>query len=211
MLIPFQSHLYTVARRLSLKHSPITWFLHAKWKWSRSVCPTLWDPMGCSPPGSSVHGNLQARILEWVAISFSRGSSQPRDGTQVSRIAGRCFTLWATRETSSTQTAHYPLRLAPRPYDALPGWKDLAFPWPCWPDLVMLPPTDSLPGTLGSILSMEDQTLLSALNCYLLSGTAAHGSNYVRCAPPTSPERLIPPSLVDLSAIMALQHTPWNP
>ena len=41
--------------------------------------PVLWDPMGCSPPGSSVHGTLQARILEWVAIPFSRGSSLPRD------------------------------------------------------------------------------------------------------------------------------------
>ena len=59
-------------------------------------CPTLCNPMDCSPPGSSVHGILQARILEWVAISFSRGSSQPRDRTQVSRIAGRCFNLWAT-------------------------------------------------------------------------------------------------------------------
>ena len=45
-------------------------------------CPTLCDPTYCSPPGSSVHGILQARILEWVAISFSRGSSQPRDQTQ---------------------------------------------------------------------------------------------------------------------------------
>ena len=61
-------------------------------------CPTLWDPRDCSPPGSSVHGILQARILEWVAISFSRGSSQPRDRTQVSCIGGRCFNLWATRE-----------------------------------------------------------------------------------------------------------------
>ena len=61
-------------------------------------CPTLCDPVECSPPGSSVHGTLQARILEWVAISFSRGSSQPRDWTQVSRIAGRRFNLWATRE-----------------------------------------------------------------------------------------------------------------
>ena len=52
--------------------------------------------MGCSPPGSSVHGILQARILEWVAISFSRGSSQPRDRTQVSHTAGRLFTVWAT-------------------------------------------------------------------------------------------------------------------
>ena len=53
--------------------------------------------MDCSLPGSSVHGILQARILEWVAISFSRGSSQPRNRTQVSHIAGRRFNLWATR------------------------------------------------------------------------------------------------------------------
>ena len=57
------------------------------------LCLTLCDPMDWSPPGSSVHGILQARILEWVAISFSRGSSWPRDRTQVSRIAGRCFKL----------------------------------------------------------------------------------------------------------------------
>ena len=54
--------------------------------------------MDCSLPGSSRHGILQARILEWVAIPFSRGSSQPRDGTWVSCIAGRRFNLWATRE-----------------------------------------------------------------------------------------------------------------
>ena len=59
---------------------------------------TLCDPKGCSPPGSFVHGISQARILEWVAIPFSRGSSWPRDQTQVSRIAGRFFTVWATRE-----------------------------------------------------------------------------------------------------------------
>ena len=52
--------------------------------------------MDCSPPGSSVHGSLQARILEWVAIPLSRGSSQPRDQTQVSHNAGRFFTIWAT-------------------------------------------------------------------------------------------------------------------
>ena len=61
-------------------------------------CPTLWDLMDCSPPGCSVHGIFQARILEWVAISFSRGSSWPRDWTQVSCIAGGFFTVWATRE-----------------------------------------------------------------------------------------------------------------
>jgi len=61
-------------------------------------CLTFCDPMDCSPPGSSVHGILQARILEWVAISFSRVSSWPWDRTQISHIAGRLFTDWATRE-----------------------------------------------------------------------------------------------------------------
>ena len=61
-------------------------------------CLTLCNPMHCSPPGFSVHDILQARILEWVAISFSRGSSQPRDWTQVSCIGGGFFTMWATRE-----------------------------------------------------------------------------------------------------------------
>ena len=55
-------------------------------------CPTPCDPMGCSPRGSSVHGILQTRILEWVPMPSFRGSSQPRDQTQVSRIAGRFFT-----------------------------------------------------------------------------------------------------------------------
>ena len=54
--------------------------------------------MDCSPPGSSVHGILQARILEWVAIPFSRGISQPRDQIRVSRTAGRFFANRATRE-----------------------------------------------------------------------------------------------------------------
>ena len=62
-------------------------------------CLTLCNLIDCGPPGSSVHGILQARILQWIAISFSRGSSPPRDLTQVSRIVGRCFTVWATRET----------------------------------------------------------------------------------------------------------------
>ena len=56
------------------------------------------DPVDCSLPGSSVHGILQARILEWVAISFSRGSSRPGDQTQVSCIAGGFFSSWAIRE-----------------------------------------------------------------------------------------------------------------
>ena len=68
------------------------------------LCPTLCNPMDCSLPGSSLHGILQARVLEWVAISFSRGSSQLRDWTQVSCIPGRCFNLWATREAYILQS-----------------------------------------------------------------------------------------------------------
>ena len=61
-------------------------------------CLTFCDPMDCGPPGSSVHGILQVRILEWVAISFSRGSSWPRDQTQVFCIAGSFFIIWDTRK-----------------------------------------------------------------------------------------------------------------
>ena len=73
--------------------------------WSEKVkvlfsqwCLILCSPMGYSLPSPSVHGILQARILAWVAIPFSRGSSPPRDRTQVSLIAGRLFIIWATRE-----------------------------------------------------------------------------------------------------------------
>ena len=68
-------------------------------KESYYVCLVMSDscnPIDCSLPGSSVHGILQARILEWAAILFSRGSSQPKDWTQVSHIEGRFFTIWAT-------------------------------------------------------------------------------------------------------------------
>ena len=61
-------------------------------------CPPLWDPKDCSPSGFSIHGISQARILEWIAIPFPRGSSWPRDQTHVSCIAGRFFTIWATGE-----------------------------------------------------------------------------------------------------------------
>ena len=67
------------------------------------LCPTLCDPMDCSPPGSSVHAILQAKILERVAIAFPRGSFPPRDWTWVSCIAGRFFTVWATREAHPCQ------------------------------------------------------------------------------------------------------------
>ena len=68
---------------------------------SLQSCPTLYDPIDCIPPGSSVHGILKARILEWVAIYYSRGSSQPRDGLCISCgscIAESFLTHWATGE-----------------------------------------------------------------------------------------------------------------
>ena len=69
----------------------------------------FYDTMDCSQPGFSVHGILQARILEWVAISFSRGSSWPGDWTQVSCIAGRVFTHWGMREAVELEFALMPL------------------------------------------------------------------------------------------------------
>ena len=74
---------------------------HQKKKKKKEVaqlCPTLCDPTDCSLLGSSIHGIFQARVLEWVAISFSRESYQPRDRTQVSHIAGRFLTVWVIRE-----------------------------------------------------------------------------------------------------------------
>ena len=73
-----------------------------EWKKESEVaqsCPTLCDPVDCSLPGSSIHGIFQARVPEWLAISFSRGAS--RDGTCISCISGRCFTIWAPREAHS--------------------------------------------------------------------------------------------------------------
>ena len=90
----------------SQKTGARTIILDSKWSEVAQSCLTLWDPMDCSLPGfsvhgifqarvlgSSVHGIFQARVLEWVATSFSRGSSRLRDWTGVSHIAGGCFTL----------------------------------------------------------------------------------------------------------------------
>ena len=69
------------------------------------LCPTLCDPMDHSLPGFSLYGIFQARILEWVAISFSRRSSRRRDWTQVSRIVGRRFTVRATRKSPTDMSS----------------------------------------------------------------------------------------------------------
>ena len=84
-------------------------------------CPTLCDLVDCSLPGFSLHRILQARILEWVAIFFSRGSSWPRDRTQVSRIAGRRFNLWGTREALNSMNMWLNLDAASQFSFALPN------------------------------------------------------------------------------------------
>ena len=68
------------------------------------LCPTLRDPMDCSPPGFSIQGILQARIREWVAISFSRGIFPTQGSKRFSHTAGRLFTVWATREALVLKT-----------------------------------------------------------------------------------------------------------
>ena len=108
LLPPFPIFLAHKKMRREIKsETQITWFQTC---WSVKVkvlvaqlCLTLFHPMDCSMPGSSVHGISQAEILEWVAIPFSRGSSQPRDGIWVSWIVGRFFTIWATREAQSAR------------------------------------------------------------------------------------------------------------
>ena len=84
------------------------------------LCPTLCDPTNCSPPVFSVHGILQARIFEWIAIPFSRGSSRPRDWTLVSCTASRFFTIW------DTVKSHYNLItsfiLTPSSYTGITFW-----------------------------------------------------------------------------------------
>ena len=81
----------------------LAWLLDLKrapWSAEVKLLSRIWlcDPMDCSLPGSSVYGIFQARVLEWGALSFSRGSSRPRDRSQVCHIVGRHFTVWATRQ-----------------------------------------------------------------------------------------------------------------
>ena len=89
-------------------------------------CLTLCNLMDCSLPGSS-HGIFQAKVLEWVAISFSRVSSPPRDRTRVSLIVGRCFSISATRQESSRKTSTSALMtmLKPLTVDHNKMWKIL--------------------------------------------------------------------------------------
>ena len=100
-------YMYTQTYILYTRYNVLYIHIHIcilKWSEIAQSCPTLCDPMDCSLPVSSVHGIFQAIVLAWIAISFSRGSSQPRDGTRISRIVDKCFTVWATREVHSKNT-----------------------------------------------------------------------------------------------------------
>ena len=93
-----------ISRPIYFPISSLSFYYLIKWsevKVTQSR-PTLCNPMDCGLPGFSVHGILQARILEWIAIPFSMGSSQLRDQTQLSRTAGVFLTIWATRESRIT-------------------------------------------------------------------------------------------------------------
>ena len=106
--------------------STVKWRVWIKWKKESEVaqlCPSLWDSMDCSPPASSIHGIAQAITLEWIATPISRGSSLPRDQTDISYlscIAGRFFTFSATWEALKQRWVsffgeiyHYHIRLQP--------------------------------------------------------------------------------------------------
>ena len=156
--------------------------------------------MDYGSPGFSVHGILQARILDWVAIPFSRRSSQPRDRTQVSRIAGRFFTIWATRESTVIIMKHW--------------WKGLKFeeggaiynilitsqsfsdpvPWDC--ELHRISMTLNLFFSPSSLLWLQlESTLMDSL-CWLIPAAAAAAKSLQPCptlcdpidgSPPGSP------------------------
>ena len=123
-------------------------------------CPTLGNPIDCSLPVSSIHGIFQARVQEWVALSFFRGSSWPSDQTSVSRIADRRFTVWATMEL----TKEY--RSSDKSENCRTGimghkekfWRRLQRRWA--PILV-------LPGTTCPIFPFKNQLLIELGSSYL--------------------------------------------
>ena len=129
------------------------------------LCPPLFDPIDCSLPGSSVHGILQARILEQTVMPFSRGSSRPRDWTQVFHIAGRFFTMWARREALSLgifPSCWKNLQWLP----ILHSWKVKSHTDPMWSVPKSLSWSLSLRSTL--CLSHTETLISSNVLCFLL-------------------------------------------
>ena len=134
----------------------------------------VWLFMECSLPGSSVRGILQARILEWVAIPFSKGSSWPRDWTQVSYITGRFFTIWATREGNVPyQMLTSPLVLNPR-HSMRNSSKFLCPGGRCWHPTVFrhfspFPNISGHPHPITDFLMFQRLALLPMLNRWLFT------------------------------------------
>ena len=123
------------------------------------LCPTLCDPMDCKPPSSSVHRILQARILEWVTVPFSRGSSQPRDWIWVSCVTGRFFTNRATKEALKVKrvykfsiSQHVQLRLTKDSDPWLPYSKIIKMSTMSWVEMLL--------ATMIGKMHIENQTFL---------------------------------------------------
>ena len=139
MFLPIQRVLvsylfsYFLVINFQIMYLPSTWLPsqiigHSQWKWkcwSLSHVQFFATPWSVAPPGSSVHGILQARILEWVGIPFYRGSSQPRDQTRISCTVSRFFTIRATREVPGVSIKSL-LSLSSEP---LPSNHSNGLPW----------------------------------------------------------------------------------
>ena len=152
------------------------------WEMATHFSILAWRIMDCSPPGSSVHGILQARILKWVAISFSKGTSQPSYQTWVSSIAGRFFTIWAVLDNLRP-----PLYLrahgnySDEPVSTLPALATLPSPFLLMQSMsfVKAHPWFLCPSDWGSVLSsllywvLPCVALLGVL-CLLLPGTCEY-------------------------------------
>ena len=159
-------------------------WLGGSWNiWSEAkvdlLCPTLCNPLDCTPPDSSVHGIFQAKILEWAAIPFSRESSQPRDRTLVSYIADRFFSIWTTRN----QVGAIPFQIVPYSGDWLVRRKQRSWNmcgnWGCFVTELGRVPSVSVGGVTRnpsfSCLGVTDSSLFySALQCNLPSKVQAH-------------------------------------
>ena len=160
--------------------------------------PTLCDSMVCSAPGSSVHGILQERIVEWVAISISRGSFWPRNLTQVSRTAGRLFTGLVTREFLCFEILWWFF-----PYISMNWPQEYMCPHPPEPPLTSFPTLSLLVSKWSNVTSHLPQ------NTFYISG----GENF-RCSPWPSGERfwegerLLMP-LKSCQREDASAHLPW--
>ena len=147
-----------------------------KWKLVTQSCLILCNPIGCSQPGSSVHGILQARILGWVSIPFSRGPPNPGIEPRspvVLALTGRFFTIWATREAQVDQS-HIPM---------MQIW-----PGPLYSIRTSSPPTESSSNSIRK-MKVRDLTVLCAHPSYVILYTLVTTCRH-SCPPPPPTSRL---------------------